>query len=158
MAAARCSLTEIAGPTRRIVESIVWCTVSTVDPTGRPRSRVMHPVWFWDRTIPSGLVAARPTPLRVRHLEATPAVSCCYWDPSHDTVAIDAVASWLDADDRTAAWDAIAAVPPPVGFDPAAIWEDGPTAADCGILRLDPFRIVTTPVGGPAMIWSRSPT
>ena len=29
---------------------IVWATVATVDERGRPRSRVLHPIWEWDGT------------------------------------------------------------------------------------------------------------
>ena len=39
------SVTELARP---IVERVVWCTVTTVAPDGAPRSRLMHPVWWWD--------------------------------------------------------------------------------------------------------------
>ena len=27
------------------VQRIVWCTVTTVDEEGRPRARILHPVW-----------------------------------------------------------------------------------------------------------------
>jgi hypothetical protein len=32
---------EFASRTRRIV----WCTVATVDEKGRPRTRILHPIW-----------------------------------------------------------------------------------------------------------------
>jgi hypothetical protein len=64
-------VTDVARP---IVERIVWCTVTTV---GRaPRSRLMHPVWWWDGGNPVALVTARPTALKRRHLAANPVVSC----------------------------------------------------------------------------------
>ena len=31
---------------------IVWCSAATIDQSGRPRSRVLHPVWDWDGTHP----------------------------------------------------------------------------------------------------------
>ncbi len=155
MRSQRTELASIVDPTREIVESIIWCTASPVDPGGSPRSRLMHPVWFWDDDTPVGLVTARRTPLKLRHLSAHPSMSCFYWDPSHHTVAIDALATWLDRDALAVAWESIASVPPPVGFDPAMIWPDGPTADDCGILRLDPCRIVTTVAAERPMIWSR---
>ena len=107
----------------------------------------MHPVWFWDEEAPYALVTARPTPLKVRHLAAMPQVSCFYWDPAHDTVAIDATAAWLDGAAKRAAWDAVKAIDPPVGFDPAMIWPDGPGSDDCRFLRFDAHRVVVTPVG-----------
>ena len=27
------------------VQRIVWCTVTTIDQKGRPRSRILHPIW-----------------------------------------------------------------------------------------------------------------
>ena len=145
----------IAPQTRLFVERIVWCTVATVDPTDSPRTRLMHPVWFWGEAVPIGLVTARTTALKVRHLEHNPTVSCFYWDPAHDTVAIEATAAWLKTEDRIRAWESIKAIEPPVGFDPAMIWPDGPMTDGCGILRLDPFRILTTPAGQERQLWSR---
>ena len=29
---------------------IVWASVATVDRQGRPRSRILHPIWQWDGT------------------------------------------------------------------------------------------------------------
>ena len=39
------SLAEISQPFVDMAHSIVWCTVATVDRKGRPRSRVLHPIW-----------------------------------------------------------------------------------------------------------------
>ena len=36
---------------------IVWASVATVDTDGRPRSRVLHPLWTWDGSS-SGMVVA----------------------------------------------------------------------------------------------------
>lgn len=154
MRSVRSALADVLEPTQEIVESIVWCTVSTVDPSGSPRSRLMHPVWAWDGEVPVGLVTARTTALKVRHLAAHPHVSCFYWDPSHHTVAIDAVARWLPRDERIGAWRTIEATAPPVGFDPAMIWPDGPDSVDCGILELRATRIVTSPVGRQPLLWT----
>ena|SRR5687767_11240769 len=153
MPSAPASLAEVAALARPVIERIVWCTVATVSPAGEPRTRLMHPVWRWDGEVPTAFVTARTTSLKLRHLAANPRVSCLYWDPTHDTVAIDADATWLDLEARRAAWDVIAAEPPPIGFDPAAIWPDGPTAADCGILRFTARRIVATPAGQPGLRW-----
>jgi hypothetical protein len=139
---------------RPIVERIVWCTVTTVSSNGVPRSRLMHPVWFWDGDAPVALVTARPTPIKVRHLAAHPGVACLYWDPAHDTVAIDATATWLDPAERRDAWRRIADAPPPVGFDPSIVWPEGPDAADCGFLQFRAHRIVATPAGRPGIRWT----
>lgn len=146
---------EVIEVARPIVERIVWCTVTTVGPDGSPRSRLMHPVWFWDGDETSALVTARPTPIKVAHLAAQPAVSCFYWDPTHDSVAIDATATWLDRSEYDTAWRRIAALEPPVGFDPAIVWPDGPDSPDCGFLRFQPRRIVATPAGQAGSRWTR---
>ncbi|MEM9135463.1 MAG: pyridoxamine 5'-phosphate oxidase family protein [Actinomycetota bacterium] len=149
-------LVEIADVARPIIERVVWATVATVGPDGHPRTRLMHPVWFWDDDAPIALVSARPTPLKLAHLAAQPAVSCLYWDPAHDTVAVEATATWLPADQRQDAWDRIKAVPEPVGFDPAIIWPEGSGADDCAFLRFAAHRIVARPAGTPGLRWDRA--
>lgn len=36
---------EIEGDFLRITADVVWCTVATVDRRGRPRTRILHPIW-----------------------------------------------------------------------------------------------------------------
>ncbi len=150
---ARSALAAVEAEARPIIERVVWATVATVGPDGRPRTRLMHPVWFWDGDVPTALVSARPTPLKVRHVSAQPAISCHYWDPGHDTVAIDAVATWVPLDERQAAWDRVKAVAEPVGFDPAIIWPEGSTDPDCAFLHLTAHRIISRRPGAPALHW-----
>ncbi len=153
MASRQTDLETVAALARPIVERVIWCTVATAGADGVPRTRLMHPVWWWDGEEPVGLVTARPTPTKVAHLAATPMASCFYWDPAHDTVSIDVGAEWLAPDERAAAWEAVRSVAPPVGFDPALIWPDGPAAADCGFLRFRATRIVVSPAGGESLRW-----
>ena len=89
-----------------------------------------------------------------RHLATHTGIACYYWDPAHDTVAIDANATWLQPAERREAWQQIAAVPPPVGFDPTIVWAQGPEAADCAFLRFEAHRIVVTTVGRPGLRWT----
>jgi len=157
MASRQTDLETVTSLARPIVERVVWCTVATAGADGVPRTRLMHPVWWWDDEVPHGLVTARPTPTKVAHFGVNPVASCFYWDPAHDTVAIDVEAHWLPAEERPAAWASISAVAPPVGFDPAMIWPDGPLSEDCGFLRFRATRIVVGPVGGESLRW-RSPS
>src|ERR1700748_675640 len=90
---------------RAIVEDVIWATATTVGPEGAPRSRLVHPVWRWEGNVPLGLVTGRPTTLRVAHIAAHPQMSFFYWSPKHDTVAIDATASWVPASDLPAVWE-----------------------------------------------------
>jgi len=116
----------------------------------------MHPVWWWeDGDAPVALVTARRTPVKVAHLAASPVVSCFYWDPAHDTVAIEADAEWVAPQDVADAWARVAAVPAPVGFDPAIIWPDGPGSPDCNFLRVVAHRVVATPAGRLGLCWRR---
>src|SRR5262245_48465030 len=59
---------------------IVWCTVATVGPDKRPRSRILHPIWELDDEL-VGWIVTRATPIKVRHLAYSPYVSCSYWEP-----------------------------------------------------------------------------
>ena len=75
------SLSDIAPAFVDMAHQIVWCSVATVDPHGRPRSRVLHPLWEWDGEQLVGWVATGPTPIKRRHLEQSPNVSCNYCGP-----------------------------------------------------------------------------
>jgi hypothetical protein len=142
---------DIAAP---IVQRIVWAAVATVSPDGEPRTRLMHPVWDWAaEPAPTALVTARATPLKLSHVRAQPVLSCFYWDPAQDTVAIDAVARWLEPSERPAAWDAIKAVDPPVGFDPAIVWPDGPDSPGWAMLQLTARRVLARPAGTAGVMW-----
>ena len=56
----------------------------------------------------------RPDPAEDRHIAANPYVSCSYWSPAQDTVAIDCAADWVeDADLLRQVWDIFAAPDPP---------------------------------------------
>jgi hypothetical protein len=108
---------------------IVWCSAATVDTRGRPRSRVLHPVWVWDGAQLTGWVGTGPTPTKRRHLEANPFVSVQYWAPSQDTCVAECRAALVfDEATRTSVWNLLKQAPAPVGYDPAIIpgW-DGPT-------------------------------
>ena len=60
------SLTETAPSFVDMAHQIVWCSVATVDRRGRPRSRVLHPIWQWDGQSLHGWIATGPTPHTVR--------------------------------------------------------------------------------------------
>jgi hypothetical protein len=145
-----------------IAHRVVWCTLATVDRRGRPRSRLVHPIWEPADGGLVGWVASRPTPLRRAHLAATPYVSCSYWDPVHDVAVAECRAAWVtDPDVRAHAWDCFRAAAPPLGHDPATIWPAGLADPHAGVLRLDPWRLraagaATLAAGGAANSWRRS--
>lgn len=140
-------LTAVAPAFVEMAHRIVWCTVATVDPEGRPRTRILHPYWQWDGRELIGWVATGPTPVKTSHLEAHPDVSCCYWDPAHDTCSAECRATWaFDDETRTMVWNLFKDAPPPVGYDPALIpvWDD-PTSPSFAALRLEPWRLRVFP-------------
>ena len=79
---------------------IVWCSAATVDARGRPRSRILHPLWRWEDGALTGWIATGPTPLKRAHLAAHPYVSLTYWAPDHDTCTAECGAE-LVYDDAT---------------------------------------------------------
>jgi Pyridoxamine 5'-phosphate oxidase len=157
-------MTELAQVAPAFVEMahrIVWCSVATVDRQGRPRTRILHPIWQWDGEQLVGWIATSPTPIKRADLEAQPYASLSYWSPDHDTCVADCRAEWaLDDATRTMVWDLFLNGPPPVGYNPAMIpsWTS-PTAPAFAALRLEPWRLRVFPgsvllgKGGEVLRW-----
>ena len=123
---------------------IVWATVATVDRRGRPRSRILHPLWERTEAGLTGWIVTRRSPLKTAHLARTPFVSCAYWDATHDVAIADCHADWEpDVAERGRVWALFAAAPEPLGYDFHAVWPDGPGAEGSAALRLDPWRLQT---------------
>ncbi len=142
------SLDETAPAFVAMAHEIVWCTVATSDPQGRPRTRILHPLWLWDGDELSGWIATGPTPVKRAHLDAHPYVSCSYWRPNHDTCSADGRAEWaFDDETRTTVWNLFKDAPAPVGYDPAIVpvWADGPTSPSFAALRVYPERLRVFP-------------
>ncbi len=141
---------------------IVWCTVATVGPDGQPRTRVLHPLWTWDGERLTGVIATGPTPLKRRHLEHNPRVSCTYWHPDQDVATADCTTRWsFDDETCTEVWEAFKQAPEPVGYDPAMIppWAEGPTGDAFAVLHLEPSALRVFPgsvllgQGGEVLTW-----
>ena len=137
------TLAETAPAFVAMAHKIVWCTVATVDPDGRPRTRILHPIWEWDGERLHGWIATGRTPIKAAGLDAMPHVSLTYWDDSHDTCTAECEVSWIEPDEKEALWDRFATAPAPVGYDPAIIppWADGPTSPAFDGLVLEPLRL-----------------
>jgi hypothetical protein len=126
-----------------IAHEIVWCTLCTVDTSGRPRSRVVHPVWeaLADGGLVGWLTTRSSTP-KLGHIAATPYVSCSYWWEKHDVAVAECHARVvLDPGERERVWAMAAAMPAPAGFDPATIWPAGPSDAGFVLVRMDPWML-----------------
>lgn len=144
-------MTELAAVAPAFVEMahrIVWCSVATVDAQGRPRSRILHPLWVFDGTSLVGWIATSPTPLKRAHLGAHPYTSCNYWAPNHDTCTAECATEML-TDDATCerVWQMFVDAPEPVGYDPMIIppWRDGPRSDAFAVMRLEPWRLRVMP-------------
>jgi len=136
-------LEDVAPAFVEMANRIVWCTVATVDHQGRPRSRILHPLWEWDGDTLTGWIATEPTPTKRSHLSRSPFVSCTYWTDTHDTCTAECRAAWHQDDaTRIEVWDKFATAPAPVGYDPAIIagW-DAPTSDTFAVLKLAPWRL-----------------
>lgn len=154
-------LTEVAPAFVEMAHRIVWCTVATVDREGRPRSRILHPIWQWDGDQLIGWIGTGPTPTKRAHLDAHPYMSLNYWTPTHDTCVAECRATWaFDDETRTMVWNLFKHGPAPVGYDPAIVpvWS-GPTAPTFAALRLEPWRLRVFPgsvlmgQGGAVLTW-----
>ena len=138
-------MTDVLDDAMAFMADIVYCTVTTVDERGRPRSRVMHPIF---ERVGDGLVGWALTdrsPVKTRHLAANPHVSCSYWSPAQNTVAVDCVASWVDDEDddtRQHVWHVFADTPGPLGWGDLSAYEPERThhRLFCP-LRLVPWRV-----------------
>src|SRR5262249_52910445 len=130
------------------VNKIIWCNLATVDRQGRPRSRVIHP--NWEGSI--GWMPTRATAHKIKHLSATPYVSLAYIHPG-TPVYIDCAVEWItDRAERQHAWDYIASIPVPVGYDPVPIYKsvDDP---GFGLYKLIPWRIEIPAFPQPTQVW-----
>lgn len=140
-------LNEIAPVFIEMAHRMVWCTAATVDVSGAPRTRVLHPIWEWENGTLTGWIATSPLSPKAQDLAKTPQISLNYWTPSQDTATADCKATWENSPaQRQAGWDRFAEGPAPVGYDLSMIpeWTD-PQAEAFGILRVEPYRLRLMP-------------
>jgi hypothetical protein len=125
-----------------VAHAVVWSMVTTVDAEGRPRARVLHPLWEPTESGLDGWILTRATPVKSRHLASNPHVGCSYLGANHDVASFDCTGEWRDGEaDRRHVWDAFTALAPPLGYDPVTIFPDGPLGPDLRVLHLSPYRV-----------------
>jgi hypothetical protein len=155
------ALGDVAPAFVEMAHRIVWCSAATVDGPGRPRSRILHPIWEWDGTTLVGWIATSPTAVKRAHLEHSPFVSLQYWSPTHDNCTAECAAEWChDLETRRRVWDLFANGREPVGYDPSIVppWTS-PDVDAFTALRLDPWRLRVFPgsvllgQGGDVLTW-----
>ena len=120
---------------------IVWCTVATVGPDNRPRTRILHPLWELDTEL-VGWIVTRATPVKVRHLAYSPYLSCSYWEPAQEVAVADCHAEWVDdVATRQRVWELYRDAPAPLGYDFWSVFPEGPAGESPSLLRLSPYRL-----------------
>ena len=147
------SFAEIQPDLEARVRRIVWCTVATVDGKGRPRVRILHPVWEGS----TALICTGRHSFKEKHLARNPFVSLSYWDPQHQQVYADCRAEWADdPTEKKRVWELFKSTPQPYGYDPAMFWKGGPQSSDFGVLRCTPWRVeltAMTSAGFESRVW-----
>lgn len=136
-------LHQISASFIEMAHRIVWCTAATVDTSGQPSTRVLHPIWEFADDRLTGWVLTMPNSPKAAHLLLRPAMSLTYWAPNHDTCTAECATVWEDSpEQRRAGWDRFLHGPAPVGYDPSVIpgWS-GPDVPSFGVLRLEPRRL-----------------
>jgi general stress protein 26 len=119
-------------------QRMVWCTVTTVDRKGRPRSRILHPLWEGS----TAWIMTSPTSLKAKHIARTPYVSLSYWDQQHQQIYADCKASWVsDPAEKERVWKLFESTPEPYGYNPAMFWPNGPASPEFGVLKCEPWRL-----------------
>ena len=155
------TLHETAPAFVEMAHHIVWCSAATVGKQGRPRSRILHPIWEWDRTRLAGWIGTSPTPTKRTHLNHSPFMSLSYWTTTHDTCVADCRATLaFDDETRIMVWNLFLNGPKPVGYDPAIVpsWKS-PTSDTFVAVRLEPWRLRVFPgtvlmgQGGKVLTW-----
>jgi general stress protein 26 len=140
--AQRVTLDDIRGDVTRIVGDVAYATMTTVDPAGRPRARVLIVVWEFEHDDPVGWLGTYRTPVKAAHIAANPHVTTSYWSPRQDVAAIDSVARWVsDPEVADRVWSLYRdGSPKGCGYDPGRFWS-GPDDPQFHVMRLDPWRI-----------------
>jgi general stress protein 26 len=119
------------------VHKMVWCSVATVDSKGRPRSRILHPIWEGS----TGWIGTHRSSHKSKHLEKNPYVSLAYITEIMKPVYVDCRVEWInDLAEKQRIWDLFKNTPPPLGYDPAHDFIR-PDHENFGLLKLMPWRI-----------------
>lgn len=133
---------------RRVMQA-VYCSMATVDRKGRPRSRILHPVWDGA----TGWVITWTASHKAKHLQVNPYISLAYIYDREKPVYADCRAEWVDTEDeKFRIWELHKSLPPPLGFDPEPHYGSIQNPY-YGLLKFTPWRIELGNLGGESLIW-----
>ncbi len=130
----------------RRVRAMIWCNAATVDGKGRPRSRILHPLWEGA----TGWICTHRNSYKRTQVGHGRYVSLAYITDINTPVYVDCTTAWIDdPDEKRRVWHLFKNTPPPLGFDPAQdfIRYDH---ENFGLLRLIPWRIALVTFPAPS--------
>ncbi len=128
------------------VHTMVWCNVATVDSKGRPRSRILHPIWEGS----TGWIGTHRKSYKHKNLANSPYMSLAYITDIMKPVYADVTAAWEDdMGQKQRIWNLFATSPPPLGYDPALDFIR-PDHENFGLLKLAPWRIALVTFPAPS--------
>lgn len=146
-----------------VARKVIWPTMTTVDRKGRPRARIVHPIWEGS----TGWLMTGRSSLKSKHLDQTPFASFSYVDaeglsPTANQAYSECQAEWIDdLSEKKRIWDLFKSYPEPYGYDPAVFFQGGPEDADFGILKLTPWRVevfsLASAMQGQSKVWHNQP-
>ncbi|MEU4323657.1 pyridoxamine 5'-phosphate oxidase family protein [Nonomuraea dietziae] len=133
---------EIQDAFEAYIGDIVYATMTTVDKKGRPRARVLIPVWEVVDGEPLGWLATYKTPVKASHLAGNPHTTFSYWTPRQNAVSVDTVAEWVeDIEVKRRVWHLYRRTSPRgAGYDLGNFWTS-PGDPKLHVLRLEPWRV-----------------
>jgi hypothetical protein len=136
---------------QRVINA-VYCSMATVDRKGRPRSRILHPIWEG----PTGWVISWPESHKRKHLQGNPYVSLAYIADKEKPLYVDCMAEWIDeVSQKERIWELHKSIPPPLGFDPEPHYGTIHHRY-YGLLKFRPWRIELGNLYGEPIIWRES--
>ena len=137
---------------RERVQKMVWCNVATIDRSNRPRSRILHPLWEGI----TGWITTRRNMHKAAHLAYNPFVSLAYIADVARPLYVDCKTEWIeDPAQKQHVWRLCLETPPPLGFDPAPIYQSA-DHPDFAVLRLIPWRMDLVNPPADHLIWRPS--
>ncbi|MGB7338057.1 MAG: pyridoxamine 5'-phosphate oxidase family protein [Phototrophicaceae bacterium] len=131
------------------VRDMVWCSAATVDAQGRPRTRVLHPVWEGA----TGWIGTSPLSIKAKHLAIQPNLSLAYIKHPFKPVYVDCTVEWIEEmAEKRRIWDLFKSLPEPYGYDPVLAFPSVEHES-FGVLKLTPWRIEVYSLGVESKIW-----
>lgn len=121
----------------RRIRRIVWAQVATIDSAGRPRVRVLHPVWEGN----IAWITTAPDSLKLRHIARSPWALIGYWDAEQTTVTAECHVTVVeDAGEKSRVFQLLRSLPEPYGYDPS-FWGGTPDLPAFALLRCEAWQV-----------------